>query len=132
MSKHDPYIRMACIEALKSNMTSKHGCVIRQRNKIIGMGHNKLIPKYGDFHSDVKNIRSVHAEMDALSNSDERRLQGAIIYVVRIKPSSTEETINEIDNIHLLTCNSEPCKNCSRILKKKFNSYNITLYYTTK
>lgn len=121
---------MACIEALKSNMTSKHGCVIRQRNKVIGKGHNKLLLKYGDFNSNVKNIRSVHAEMDALSNSDVNKLQGAIVYVVRIKSSSTEETINDIDNIHLITCNSEPCKNCSRILNKKFNSYNITLYYT--
>ena len=132
MSKHNDYIREACIEALKSNMSSKHGCVIRKRNKVIAKGHNKILCAYGAFDSNVKNIRSIHAEMDALSKSDGSELQDSFIYVVRIKPACTISNIEHAEDIKNITCNSEPCKNCSRMIRKKFNQYNITLYYTTK
>ena len=122
MPKHDKFITEACIEALKSNMQSKHGCIIKYRNKIVGRGHNKMLLKYGDFQSKTKNIRSVHAEIDAMSNTDKKYMKNCIIYVVRIKSACTLEQILE-DELHL--CNSAPCKYCSRVIGQRCNSYNI-------
>ena len=129
MPNHEEYVRQACIEALKSNMSSKHGCIIRKRDKIIARGHNKLLIKYGQFNSRTKNIRSVHAEIDALSNTDKRYLKNTTLYVVRIKPACDEHKIMT-SQLKEILCNSEPCKNCNRIIHKKFNCYKLNILYS--
>ena len=86
-----------------------------------------MLLKYGDFRSKTKNIRSVHAEMDAISNTDKKFMKNCVIYVVRIKSAWTKEQIQNITDFNML-CNSQPCKYCSKKIHEKCDSFNI--YYS--
>jgi len=62
--KDDRYIDLAIREAYKSEMYTRHGCVIVVNGKIIGRGHNNYRTTFSD--NPMKNGCSCHAEMDAL------------------------------------------------------------------
>jgi pyrimidine deaminase RibD-like protein len=47
------FIEMAYKEAIKSNVNNKYGAVIIYRNKIIGYGHNYLLPNVSKYKSCV-------------------------------------------------------------------------------
>jgi tRNA(Arg) A34 adenosine deaminase TadA len=101
----------AIIEAKKSNMSQKHGCVIVSKNKIIARGFNT---SYMDY--------SVHAEQDAVN-----KLKGKIskadiknckLYVIRIGKVSMDFPLKY----------SKPCPRCTRCI---INAGVKTVYYST-
>ncbi len=109
------YVKEAINSALKSNMRTKHGCVIVNNGKIISKGFNRSLGsnKYQsrDFSQDktVSQGRySIHAEQDALRNSDPKKLDGAKLYVIRLGCGEKNPFF----------MNSYPCARCSYIIKK--------------
>ncbi len=109
------YLNEAVKSALKSNMRSKHGCVIVKNGKIISRGYNRSlgINKYQNRnYSNTRTINqgrySIHAEQDALRNSDPKKLEGAKLYVIRIGHGERNPFF----------MNSFPCQRCSHIINK--------------
>lgn len=79
----------------------RHGSVIvDRRNRIIGTGRNHFD---GCLSGNVRTLRSVHAEVDALRKVNVRRLSGAFIVNYAMNGSST-------------VC-ARPCPTCWAILK---------------
>lgn len=87
--------------AFKSPSRFKLGCVIVNKNRIVGLGRNhmnKTHPRcktYGNY---------VHAELDALIGSDYKETKNAIAYVYR-------ETLNGT------LAKSRPCPVCMEALR---------------
>ena len=104
MNKHDCFIQEAILEAKKSNMSHRHGCVIIHKTKIIARGHNK-----------VRNlnykIRSQHAEVAAIFDMKKNRenFENVIMFVVRIKNGDMDKQNDSVG-----TKNSKPCMNCEK------------------
>ena len=61
------HIGSAGLESKKSDLVSKHGCVIVSNGKIIGKGHNSSRTQSSDGF--LKNTCSCHAEVDAIRNA---------------------------------------------------------------
>lgn len=61
------YMELAIREAYKSNMYTRHGCVIVVNGKTIGRGHNSNRTAFNDGF--VQGTCSCHAEMAALRNA---------------------------------------------------------------
>lgn len=61
------YMELAVREAYKSEMYTRHGCVIVVNGKVIGRGHNNYRTVFADGF--VEGMCSCHAEMDALRNA---------------------------------------------------------------
>jgi tRNA(Arg) A34 adenosine deaminase TadA len=61
------YMELAVREAYKSNMYSRHGCIIVVNGKVIGRGHNNYRTVFSD--GLIEGACSCHAEMDALRNA---------------------------------------------------------------
>lgn len=66
-AKDRRYMELAVREAYKSNMYSRHGCIIVVNGKVIGRGHNNYRTVFGDGF--IEGTCSCHAEMDALRNA---------------------------------------------------------------
>lgn len=60
------FIIHAALESSKSDLVSKHGCVIVENGKILGRGHNSSRTKSRDGFID--NTCSCHAEIAAIRN----------------------------------------------------------------
>lgn len=65
--KDKRYMELAVREAYKSEMYTRHGCIIVVNGKIVGRGCNNYRTVFGDGF--IKNTCSCHAEMDALRNT---------------------------------------------------------------
>lgn len=61
------YMELAVREAYKSEMYTRHGCVIVVNGKVIGRGHNNYRTAFADGF--IRGTCSCHAEMDALRNA---------------------------------------------------------------
>lgn len=117
---------MYCVEAAKkSNMRSKHGCIIVDcKGKIISKAYNKRngLP---DKHIDDPSKRpwfSKHAEETALLDCDRRKLNGASLYVVRWGKIGMEHCF----------MNSKPCSKCTPIIKACMKNHGLkAAYYST-
>jgi len=81
--------------------TYKIGCVIVRKNRIIGMGCNKMKTHVASPHK----WKHIHAEFDAiLSTRNKEDLVGASVYVFRARKDGT----NAI---------SKPCPSCKNMLQ---------------
>ena len=95
------YIEMAKIEALKSTMQHKHGCVVVKRNKIVSIAHN--IVQKGHTHS-------IHAEVNALKkfkHFSKKIMKDCEMYVVRVCDTTISTTLKY----------SKPCIKCENCIK---------------
>ena len=131
--KFDKYIiRYALTIAEKSDMKSKHGCVIiDKKGSIISAQHNKMvyIQNIKEYHNKFRKgmKMSIHAEENALRNVDRNKLDGAKMYVVR---KGCEEFINENGYKNPICMNSKPCDRCTNIINMfmKKHGLKIVLY----
>ena len=127
--KYDYHLMELCVDvAKKSNMRSKHGCVVvDNRGKIISSACNKRT-NLKDEHIDEVLLRqrkgfSTHAEESALKNVDRNRLKGAKLYVVRWGYAK---------NCPFHFLNSKPCVKCTAIINACINNYGLKgAYYST-
>lgn len=119
LTKFEKYIEEAASVALKSPMTWKYACVIVNGNKIISTGHNKYARR-----TQLSDVFSLHAEMDALSNvRNTKELRGSTVIVVRVNISP------ELPYTYL---QAVPCHNCEVRLRKWQRKYGIKdVLYTT-
>ena len=126
--KFDLNLMEYCVEiAKKSNMNSKHGCVIiDKKGNIISSACNKRRSMETEHIPDI-NIRrqkkfSKHAEETALKNVNRNNLKGAILYVVRYGHNHT--------NPYFM--NSKPCEKCTAIIKAAIERHGLkAAYYST-
>lgn len=117
-----------CVEiAKKSNMQSKHGCIIVDRKgKIISSACNKRRSMETEHIPDI-NIRrqkrfSKHAEETALKNVNRNDLKGAVLYVVR----------HGCNNNSPYFMNSKPCHKCTVIINAAIDRHGLkAAYYST-
>ena len=117
----EQFIERAILEARKSGMSSKHGCICinPKTMEIISTGYNTY--ESSDFRFDTKTLRnqsknkiySLHAETRAIFRVSPSFRRNLIIVVVRVNSQG-----------QLL--NSRPCSQCERII----NKYNIRVYYS--
>ena len=121
--KHDSNIMDFAHEiAMKSDMRTKHGCVITDyRKKIISAKCNELLnipqKKINNITFSKQNkILSRHAEENALRNVDTSQLCGASLYVVR----------TGYDNKFM---NSKPCDKCMSIINTCMKKYGLKVVY---
>jgi deoxycytidylate deaminase len=128
--KYDIHLMEYCVEiAKKSNMNSKHGCVIiDKKGKIISSACNKRKSMKMEHISDINKRKqkrfSKHAEETALKNVNRNKLKGAILYVIRY--GHNENT----DETYFL--NSKPCEKCTSIIKASIFKYGLKVaYYST-
>lgn len=114
--------------AKKSNLRSKHGCVIVDyKGRIISSACNKRKNLKDEHVEDIKLRQrkgfSKHAEETALKNVDRNKLKGAKLYVVRWG-------YNENCPFHFL--NSKPCSKCTAIINACMNNYGLkSAFYST-
>jgi len=122
--KYDIKLMEYCSDiALKSDMRSKHGCIIVDKNgNIISTAYNKTLNisphKLKNLNKDDK--FSVHAEENALNNVDKTKLYGAKLYVIRLG--------GNIENNPLIL-NSKPCKRCTSIIEKCMKKFGLKRVY---
>jgi tRNA(Arg) A34 adenosine deaminase TadA len=125
MKNQDKKIMITAMEeASKSIMNMQHGCVIIDRkgdvlakacNRYIGL-RNFSIP-----YIPGKKM-SCHAEENALSQVDPKKLHGARLYVTRI---------SHTDGIITLKY-SKPCVRCTAIIHKYMKNYGLQkVFYTS-
>ena len=116
------YICEAMIEAKKSDVRCKHGCVIVKNGKIIAKGHNRHrgYDKYGK--ALVNQSATIHAEADAINScGNKNKLCNADLYVVRIDVRHEKPVLN-----------SKPCHNCSQLIISCMENYGLrNAYYST-
>ena len=121
------YMFLALNKAEKSDMRSKHGCIIvDKKGNIISKAFNKTLPveqKIFDKKNIDKSTRvSLHAEENALRTTDPRKLCGAKLYVIRWGYCDTNP----------IFMNSKPCLRCTRIIEACMNKYGLKVaYYST-
>lgn len=113
--KQDYYMDLAAREALKSDMTQKHGCVILLDDEILSIGHN-----YRTTH--MFHTFSIHAEIDALNKINKKKYKAVFhkmeMYVVRIGTGKFSNVLKY----------SKPCQGCTNAILK----YGIQkVYYST-
>lgn len=73
-NKDYAYINNALDASTKSNMLMRHGCVVVENNKIVGIGYNSYRTRFGDRF--VKDSCSCHAEMHALREAIKIKSRG--------------------------------------------------------
>ena len=95
----DRYIIHAALESTKSDLVSRHGCVIIGNGKILGRGHNSSRTQSRDGF--INNTCSCHAEIAAIRN---------------VFQNYNENTITKL-----------ACKNKQRVLRAKDIQKNISL-----
>ena len=124
--KYDNSILLDAIEvAKKSNMRSKHGCIIiDNKGSIISKACNRTtnVSKDRLMNYDKDKKVSFHAEENALRNVDRKKLYGARLYVVRW---------GCIDS-NPLFMNSKPCNKCTSIINTCIKKFGLkVVYYST-
>lgn len=129
MHKHDINImEIAHDAAMKSDMRSKHGCVITDyRKTILAVECNKTnnISRKSLLNLDFNknNKISQHAEEKALRNVDCSKLYGASLYVVRAAYDNNNQRI---------FMNSKPCDKCTSIINSCMRKFGLkVVYYST-
>jgi deoxycytidylate deaminase len=107
MSRDEKFIALAGHYALKSNIFSRHGCVLVVHGKPVSYGYNQLrnYSKDGMIQG-----YSCHAEMDTLRNAYKRKL-----FYKRL-PKSTMYITRLNRNGHYF--DSQPCQLCSSQMLK--------------
>lgn len=98
-------------KALNSDLQYKHSACLIHRNKMISIGLNKYIKM-----SKIDYKTSVHAEIDAILQSDIKEIKGLDIIIIRVK---------KLANGELVLKNSRPCNNCI----DKMKTYGIRKVY---
>jgi deoxycytidylate deaminase len=123
--KYDFDLMEYCVEiAKKSNMNSKHGCVIiDKKGSIISSACNKRRSMEMEHITDI-NLRkqkrfSRHAEETALKNVDRNKLKGAVLYVIRYGYHE--------NNPYFM--NSKPCTKCTAIINAVMKNYGLKAAY---
>jgi deoxycytidylate deaminase len=102
MSRDEKFIALAGQYALKSNIFSRHGCVLVVHGKPVSYGYNQLRNYSRD---GMIQGYSCHAEMDTLRNAHKRKL-----FYKRL-PKSTMYITRLNRNGHYF--DSQPCRQCS-------------------
>ena len=114
--------------AQRSDMRSKHGCVIiDNKGNIISTAYNKTLNISNEKlrNYDKNNKVSQHAEENALRHVDKRKLCGARLYVVR---SVCQDHKDNKDHILM---NSKPCKRCTSIIETCMKKFGLkSVYYS--
>lgn len=107
------FAQFAFIEAERSNLPMKHGCIAVSGGKIIAKGHNH----YRTYSKDgLIEGCSCHAEIDVMRKVLKRNRKNKInLYIVRASESGEYR-------------NSAPCNTCVSILKR----YNIRMIVYSK
>jgi len=91
-------LRLAEKVAASSSMKQKHGAVIVKGGRVMSIGHNKWRNHPDIIEEDkIKQVCSVHAEVDAISRVADTR--NAVIYIARVNNGG-------------LPVMSRPCDNC--------------------
>ncbi len=80
--------------------THKLGCVIARGNRVAGIGFNKLKTTPKSNHP----YKSIHAELDAIMNTNPTHLVGADLYIYRETKSGELAT-------------AKPCQYCQQLIK---------------
>lgn len=126
--KYDLNLMEMCVEvAKKSNMNSKHGCIIIDRKgNLISSACNKRRSMETEHISDINMRRqkrfSRHAEETALKNVNRNDLKGAVLYVVRYGHN----------NCNPYFMNSKPCEKCTAIINAAIERHGLkAAYYST-
>ena len=126
--RYDLQIMESCIEiAKKSNMRSKHGCIIvDNKGKLLSSACNKRTNLKDEHIEDVfirrRKAFSKHAEETALKNLNRDRLKGARLYVVRWGYRKGCSSF----------LNSKPCTKCTAIINACITNYGLkAAYYST-
>ena len=88
--------------ASKSFMCHKHGACIIKNGKIYSCGVNKNVQVSSNKHQ-----WSIHAEMDAIMNTNPKTIKGMDIFVIRVCGKDK------------ILRNSRPCNSCITKLKEK-------------
>lgn len=107
-NKKEKFIAKASIEALKSPMLFRHGCIAVYGGKQIASGynHHRTYSKDKSILNDY--TCSTHAEMDCIRKLNRSRyknkLKNVCLYVVKI-------------NSDFKVGNSQPCTSCTSVLK---------------
>lgn len=120
------FLQEAINEAEKSEMRSRHGCIIVDSNgALISKAYNKYegIPEHQLKHTTKnKAIRySRHAEELALNNVDRKKINGAKLIVIRLSCDKSEN----------LFMNSKPCSRCTIIIDKFIKKFGLkSVYYS--
>jgi len=117
------FVDNAIVEAHKSPLHQKHGCVIVYNGNIIGKGFNKYRKSgYGYRRGKINGSRTLHAEicaiMDAFKNYSMKQwkkiIEKCVLIVVRL-PTKYKD-INEVTKHECMS--SAPCVNCERTIKR--------------
>ncbi len=96
------FMDRAAKNALKSDVTHKHGAILVQDNRIISEGYNRV-------YNCHDHIYSIHAEVDVIGRAKKMlktTLFNAELYVVRIGKASMDNCLKY----------SKPCKNCANYI----------------
>jgi tRNA(Arg) A34 adenosine deaminase TadA len=124
--KYENSILLDAIEiAKKSNMRSKHRCIIiDNKGYIISKACNRTLNVSKDrllsYNKDKK--VSSHAEENALRNVDPKKLHGAKLYVVRWRCVDSNP----------IFMNSKPCSKCTSIIISCMKKFGLKVaYYST-
>ena len=72
--KDEKFIQAALDAADKSTMLMKHGCVVVECNRIVGVGCNNYRTQFGDGF--ITKTCSCHAEMQALRSALKAKTKG--------------------------------------------------------
>ena len=98
------YLKLAVNAALSSKERRKHGAVIVKSNRVLSIGVNKF-RNHPDIIPEpfIKQVCSVHAEVDALKKIGDAR--NATIYVARVNNQNKPMM-------------SRPCNNCYSVIRE--------------
>lgn len=94
------YLEKAMEVAATSKCRHKHGAVVVNNGRIVGVATNR---KVGDTETAWRRAH-VHAEIAAL-NAAGSRAKGALVYVARVGADGSP-------------ANSKPCKKCERFMER--------------
>ena len=111
----EKFASIASIEAQKSNVPKKHGCIAVLGGKIIAKGYNN----YRTYSKDgfITNCCSCHAEIDVLRKCNKiNKMNNINLYIVRISD------IGEFRD-------STPCNQCIIAMKKRKIKYVVYSVY---
>ena len=109
------YFNLAIIEATKSQMEHKIGCVAVYKKKVIASGYN-----YDGFVQIIGSKLRAHAEMCTIvkllrRSAHKISINKVDIYIARVTPAGISI--------------SKPCKACTSVIQKLFIK---NIYYTTE
>jgi pyrimidine deaminase RibD-like protein len=127
------YMELAVREAYKSEMYTRHGCIIVVNGKIIGRGHNNYRTVFADGF--VQGSCSCHAEMDALRNAFKEKKCIAKAKQDRYSKVANPNIKNLKINIYVACVmpngsfhNSSPCVDCFENFKHILHTIKYLVY----